>query len=168
MKKIIFLLLVFASTASVKAQHYTLADISNSIKTFDTHIVLVQEGRVIDGAYNSVLLQGTYFKITLQGQLLESGSVIGSLTKIISFDARDISSDITVVPVVYSGTAGRWDVVFKTKKNLTLVHINDYLLLTGQTSPSVNGRSDLNTFNIMFCSLDAANRFQKMAKAVFK
>jgi hypothetical protein len=150
------------------AQTYTLTDISNSIKTFDSHIVFLQTDRIFSGVYNDVKREGFYFKITLQGETRDPGAVMGTLTKTFSFDARDISPDIKVVPIVFNSSETRWDVIFKTKGNLNLVHISEYFILTGQANPSANAKTDLNTFNIMFCSLDAANRFKKIAKAVFK
>ena len=151
------------------SQTYTLKDVVSSLKTFGTHMLFFEGERMLVGSYDTVEADENYFKIVLEGELWSRGTRFGKLYQCISFDARDISNNITVVPYVdASGGTNRWDVVFKTKGNKKLIHFfNEQIELTSN-SHFIRAREDVSTTRFMFISEDAAKRFKNIAKAVFK
>jgi len=125
--------------------------------------------RMLIGGYDTAeLYSKTYLRFVLQGELWAAGQQFGSLYQAISFDARDISNDVSVVKVGDpDGGSFRWDVALKTKKNLSLIHFrNEQKDKNGVHFIRIH--QDVATIHFMFVSEDAANRFKSVAKAVFR
>ena len=167
MRKILFVLCISISLFG-KAQTYTLQDIANSIKTFGTHMLYLEGPRLLIGSYDTVLIDKSYLRAVLQGELWAAGSRTGSLYQVISFDARDISNDVTIVPYRdENGGTNRWDVVLKAKNSLSLIHFRNEQLGSNGVH-FIRLHQDVSTISFMFISEDAANRFKRIAKLVFK
>lgn len=168
MRKIILLCITSLSFLCTSAQTYSFQDVVNHIKTFNSHMLFLEGPRMLVGTYDTVELNGPYFKIVLEGELWAAGQHFGKLYQCISFDARNISNDVQVVPMVdpSSGT-NRWDVVLKTKGDKLLIHFkNEQQTHVGGYFIRVH--QDVEKINIMFVSKDAAERFKAIAKSVFR
>lgn len=165
MKKTLSVIATFCSLYCV-SQTYTLEDVALSLKTFNTHMVYLEGPRTIVGSYDSVELNKTYYKILHKGELWAAGQQFGSLRREISFDARDISQNITVEPYAdQSGAVNRWDVVLRTKGDLTLIHFVDEQITTG--THFIRLHQDVSAVHLIFVSEQAANRFRTVATRAF-
>ncbi len=168
MKKALLIAALFSFLAT-HAQTYTLQDINRSLKSFGSHMIYLEGPRMLLGSYDTTELDGTYFKIVLQGELWSAGQHFGKLYQVISFDARDISNNVTVVPYTDpSGGVNRWDVVIKAKMNKNLIHFRNEQISLSNNTHFIRVHQDVPEIRFMFISEDAANRFRTIAKAVFK
>jgi hypothetical protein len=110
-----------------------------------------------------------FFKIVLTGELFAGGQNFGKLYQSITFDARDISNNITVEPYLDpTGGTNRWDVILKTKNNKYLIHFRNEQITLSNNTHFIRVHQDIPEIRLMFMSADAANKFKTIAKGVFR
>lgn len=166
MKKSFLLLAFIAGGFAVHAQAYTLKEAGTFLKTFCSYSYRLIGDIVINGACKDVTIENRFIAIRTDIVKTTANVITGDKTENIIFDSRDIEPASTLIPLIDNGQEVSWAVNIKTKAGAKLI-----LYESTERLPVTTGGLEhlyMDNINIIFGSRDAALRFQKIAKQIFK